>query len=217
MPQNVTPPEPTNWITGNRFLGRSEMDNNAIKFYYTMSRQGVSYNAILGMLANIEAESTINPGIWESLDPYAGGYGLVQWTPYTKYSDWAGSGWENNGQKECERIIYEANNGLQWFDNYYAPQVGYPASIPISFADFIHSTLSPKVLADYWVLYYEHPYEGYIQGRIDSHQSQVDYYNNLLGGSLPPERGFKWWFSSNILRRRKNVNRNSRFTSSLWD
>ena len=53
------PPEPSSWITGNYYLSRSERDSNAVKFYYTMTRLGCSYNAILGMLANIEHESGI--------------------------------------------------------------------------------------------------------------------------------------------------------------
>ena len=168
------------------------MDNNAIKFYYTMTRLGASYNAILAMLANIEVESNINPGIWESLAPYEGGYGLTQWTPYTKYSDWAGSGWQNNGQRECERIKYEANNGLQWFANGAAPDHGYPYSPPISFGDFFISGQDPKTLADYWILYYEHPAESQIAGRIADHQAQVEYYNNLLGGGGPVTRKMLW-------------------------
>lgn len=182
----VVPPEPSNWITGNRILDRQEMDNNAIKFYYKMTRLGVSYNAIIGMLANIQLESWINPGVWENFDPYNGGYGLVQWTPYTKYSNWAGSGWENNGDKECERIYYESQNGLQWFDNPYAYLIDLPTTPPISFSEFINSNLDYVTLADYWLLYYEHPSELYIVDRHNEHQNICNYYNNLLGGGSPP-------------------------------
>lgn len=201
----TAPPEPSSWITGNRYLSRSEQDQNAIKFYYRARALGASYNAILGMLANIESESTINPGIWESLDPYAGGYGLVQWTPYTKYSDWAGTGWENNGDKEVERIYYESQNGLQWFANPAAPDHGYPASPPVTFAQFWASNLDTKTLADYWILYYEHPGESYIAGRIAQHQAQVDYYNNLLGGGVGPTPGMvkKIWLYLKAAKDRK--------------
>lgn len=186
----TTPPEPSSWITGNRYLSRSEQDQNAIKFYYRASALGASYNAILGMLANIESESTINPGIWESLDPYNGGYGLVQWTPYTKYSNWAGSGWENNGDKEVEFLKFTTEHQddpdyIQWFGNDEAPNYGYPVAPPISLLDFWDSTLDPKTLADYWVLYYEHPREDLIPGRIAGHQAQVEYYDSLLGGGGP--------------------------------
>ena len=40
----------------------------------------------------MQSESSINPGRWESDrvggNPDAHGYGLVQWTPYTKYTNW---------------------------------------------------------------------------------------------------------------------------------
>lgn len=46
--------------------------------------------AIAGMLANMQNESSVNPNRWEGDTPYGttvggrpGGYGLVQWTPYT--------------------------------------------------------------------------------------------------------------------------------------
>ena len=203
---NVTggsvPPEPSSWITGNRYLDRQEMDSNAIKFYYTMNRLGVSYNSIIGMLANIELESTINPGIWESLDPYNGGYGLVQWTPYTKYSNWAGSGWENNGEKECERIYYESQNGLQWFDNPSAYLINLPTTPPLSFNDYIHSNDDYVLLADYWLLYYEHPYEGYIVDRHNEHQRLCNYYNELLGGGEPQPTPIKKKFMLYVNKRK---------------
>ena len=180
------PPEPDSWYSKNERLTQSESDSNAIKFAYRMTALGFSYNCILGMLANIYHESVINPGAWENYDAVArGGYGLVQWTPYTKYSDWAGTGWENNGNKECERIDYESQNNLQWFGNDYAYLYGYPNSVPLTFAEYKTSSLNPKTLADYWLLYYEHPAESNLGGRIAEHQSLVDYYNALLGGYAP--------------------------------
>ena len=116
------------WISGNRYLTMTEMQNNVDIIHYYFITKGWTENAIAGMLGNMQSESSINPGIWEGLDEVAkGGYGLVQWTPYTKYSDWAGEGWENNGQKEMERIIYELKNGLQW---------GATSKYHMSFHDF---------------------------------------------------------------------------------
>lgn len=141
------------WIAGNRYLSRSEVENNAILFRDIMMTNGVTLNAVCGMLGNIQSESGVNPGIWESLSPFNGGYGLVQWTPYTKYSEWAGAGWEGNGDKQCERILYEAQNGLQWFGNPEAPIV----NPPLSFTEFLSSTLDVGTLANYFLWYYEHP------------------------------------------------------------
>jgi LysM repeat protein len=63
-------------------------------------------------------ESSLNPNIYEfgyghSLDR---GYGLVQWTPASKYIDWANA---NNlpydkGDSQLARIDYEVNNNIQW-------------------------------------------------------------------------------------------------------
>lgn len=138
----------TTWVAKNDYLNQSEMENNAEMFYSRMISYGFSLNAIAGMLGNIQHESTINPGIWESLDPYEGGYGLVQWTPYTNYSNWAGAGWENNGDKQCERIAYEFANGLQYYstDEY-----------PLTASQFKVSDLSPEYLAEAFLANYERP------------------------------------------------------------
>lgn len=150
--QPVTPPA-KDWIAKNAYLNRAEMENNVLLAWYYFGSRGWSREAVSAMAGNWETESTINPGIWESLVPYGGGYGLVQWTPYTKYSNWAGTGWENNGNKQCERIVYEMENGLQWFSNPEAPTV----SPPISFREFSTSALDVETLANYFLWYYEHP------------------------------------------------------------
>lgn len=141
------------WITGNRYLSQSEMENNAKEVYNYFIKAGWTINAISAMLGNMESESNINPGIWEGLTvDTSRGYGLVQWTPSTKYTDWAGEGYEN-GNKQCERIQYEVDNGLQWFENPKAPIV----DPPITFKEFSTSTLDVATLANYFLWYYEHP------------------------------------------------------------
>lgn len=135
------------WITGNRFLSLSEMENNAQLVANELAKHKWTKQAIAGALGNMQTESTINPGIWQDLT-VGGGYGLVQWTPYTKYSEWAGDGWEDNGSKECERIQYEVEHSLQWIttDEY-----------PMSFEEYIHSTESADYLAWVWLYNYERP------------------------------------------------------------
>lgn len=138
----------SDWIAGNRFLGEDDIKNNAVLVSNYLSKAGFSLNAISAILANMEAESTINPAIWEGLQPYIGGYGLVQWTPYEKYSEWVGDNWQGNGDKECERIVYEFNNGIQF----------YPTSeYPISALSFKSSTEDPEYLASAFMHNYERP------------------------------------------------------------
>ena len=159
----------TSWVSGNRYLSQAEMENNAQMFYSRMSAYGFSLNAIAGMLGNIQTESGINPGIWESLDPYEGGYGLVQWTPYTKYSEWAGSNWLDNGDKECERILFEFANGIQY----------YPTeSYPISASQFMTSNLSPEDLASAFLYNYERP-ASYASNQTRRSQARA-WYNYLI-------------------------------------
>ena len=92
---------PSGFIYGNRYLSVSEQQNNADLIYEWM--RGIqaatfSVNAACAIIANFEYESTINPGIVESLatDPeafkeehgYYPGCGLAGWTPYTKLTGW---------------------------------------------------------------------------------------------------------------------------------
>ena len=161
------------WISGNRYLSLSEMQNNVDILHYFFRSAGWTDNAIAAMLGNMQSESTINPGIWESLEPYSGGYGLVQWTPYTNYSNWAGAGWQDNGQKEMERIIYELNNWLQLI-----PTDKYP----LSFTGFALSDATPAYLAQAWLYNYERP------GSLNQpwRSTQANYWYQYITGQEPP-------------------------------
>lgn len=141
------------WIGGNRYLSQSEMINNAKLIYSYFTSLGWTVEAISAMLGNMETESTINPNIWEGLNvDTSKGYGLVQWTPATKYINWAGSDYEN-GNKQCERIQFEMVNGLQWFSNEEAPTI----EPPLTFREFSQSKADVRTLANYFLWYYEHP------------------------------------------------------------
>lgn len=106
-------------------LTTDEMEWNANKAMTALRQNNFTIYAAAGIVGNMWAESGMNPGQWQVINhqeiPYVGGYGLVQWTPYTNYSDWAVTDWENNGPKEIERILYERENGLEFF-----PSVTYP-------------------------------------------------------------------------------------------
>lgn len=137
------------WIAKNAFLTQSQMENNVLMAAPILSEYFTT-SAMAAMFGNMQSESSINPGIWENLKPFEGGYGLVQWTPYTKYSEYAGADWQNNGDKQCYRIIYELRYGLQWSKEYYH-------SIDMSFQEFANSTDSPEFLAHAFLSNYENP------------------------------------------------------------
>lgn len=169
------------WIGKNNYLTSAEMQNNATIVYNYMLAQGWSVNAICAMIGNMEVESNINPNIWEGLVVNVSkGYGLVQWTPSTKLSDWCtANGLDyTNGYVQLQRIIYESENGLQWFRNPLAS----PSEPPITFKQFTTSNLDLTTLANYWCWYYEHPAEEYMYGR----EQYAMYWYNYLTGEEPP-------------------------------
>lgn len=150
------------WISGNFYLTQAQMENNVNEVWRILSAAGCTVNGVAALCGNMQAESTINPGIWENLTPttipdVSVGYGLCQWTPWNKYADWAGSGWENNGNKECQRILYEANNGIQWFENYSAPNIGLPVFPDMTLIQLLQSNLDCRDLASRFLVWYEHP------------------------------------------------------------
>ena len=97
------------WTIGNYALSQEQMNANALEVYKYLSARGWSLNAIAGLLGNMQSESYVNPGVWQSLQAnnYSGGFGLVQWTPATNYTDWA----RQNGYD-----IADPNGQLYWID-----------------------------------------------------------------------------------------------------
>lgn len=134
--------------------------------------------AISAMLGNIQSEGIMNPSQWEygrnkSLDY---GYGLVQWTPATKFLNWA----QENGYSrtqisgQVERIGYEAANSIQWIS---------ATSYPMSFEDFLSSEDSPSTLASTWLYNYERPkYPGQTE---QARRNQANVWYEYLSGEEP--------------------------------
>ena len=98
-------------------MGRDKQQYNAKYIWYALQNNGWTLNAVCGMLGNMQAESAINPGRWQSdrVGNMSGGYGLVQWTPATKYINWLPSGSDpSTMDNNLSRIKWEAINNKQW-------------------------------------------------------------------------------------------------------
>lgn len=142
-------------ITSNQYLEHNQMIDNAqyiMDFLYTA---GWTKNAICGVLGNMETESTMNSGLWESLDEgnMQGGFGLVQWTPVSDLVVWLdANGYANdwtNITGQLKRILAEVAEGGQWY------------TVPpytLTFTEFTHSTETPEYLADAFINCYERPF-----------------------------------------------------------
>lgn len=131
-------------------LTSAQMEVSAFYIYSALTDKGWTPEAIAGLLGNLQHESSINPGRWEGDSVGSGpGYSLVQWTPYTNYTDWcAAEGRSDPSEMDnaIARILYELENGLQ----YYATD-----DYPLSFREFTQSNGSPYDLACSFAWNYE--------------------------------------------------------------
>lgn len=164
----------TEWVKGNRYLSLSEMQNNAFIVYSYLIAKGWTINAIAGMLGNMQQESNINPGVWQNLTPNpALGWGLVQWTPLTKYTDWAASkGYEND----------DGTAQLYWIHNETVPTGQWNTkAYPISFTEFQLSTETPEYLA----LVFSRNFEQAGDETDPIRQENACYWYDYLNGKDP--------------------------------
>lgn len=136
--------------SGNFYLSESKMKDNAQYILDYFLDKGWTKNAICGMLGNMQRESTINPGIWQNLDEgnTSLGFGLVQWTPSTKYFNWCDE--RNLPYDEMDsnlaRIEWELENNVQYIST---------DAYPESFEEFTQSEESPEYLASVFLHNYE--------------------------------------------------------------
>lgn len=150
---------------------------NATYIYNALTNDGWTLNAIAGFLGNVQHESTINPGRWQgdNVGATSNGYGLVQWTPSTKYTNWIGVGNDpSTMDHNLDRIRYElAHPSIQWRKT---------TRYPISFKEFTESTETPEYLASAWLKNYE-------RAGIAAEARRRRYARNwyeFLGGVTPP-------------------------------
>lgn len=164
-------------ICSNAYLSEEEQQINATYIANYMTGRGWTLNAVAGMLGNIERESTVNPGLWESFDEFNldVGFGLVQWTPATNLITWC----QNNGlnyldiDAQLNRILYELDNGLQYYSTDEYPE---------SFEEFTKSTKTPEYLASAFLHNYE---RAGVSVEEERRQNAVNWFNFLNGNVTP--------------------------------
>ena len=153
---STSTPVKADTLSSNSTLNQKEMLTNArYIFNYLRSLSTTirwAKNPICGMLGNMEAESSINPGRWQNgVSNPSNGYGLTQWTPSTKLTSWTPSDSTKTGiDKQIERIIYEvAHESEQWVSSQHSPAM--------TFSQYSKSTKTVSVLAEYFLRCYEQP------------------------------------------------------------
>lgn len=107
------------WISDyQRWLSESESLHNAQLVANHFSGTDWTKESIAAMCGNMRHESSINPNMYEYGYDWSQdrGFGLVQWTPRSKYWDWAvAMGLSpREGDSQLARIDYEVDNNIQW-------------------------------------------------------------------------------------------------------
>ena len=140
-------------FTESHALTQAQMEVNAGYIYSSLADGGWTAEAVAAILGNMQHESSINPGRWQSdrVGNTSSGYSLVQWTPANNYISWCNDMGLDPSEMDSAlaRIIYELNTGQQ----YYAT----PA-YPLSFREFTQSMDNPYTLACAFAWNYERSY-----------------------------------------------------------
>lgn len=196
----------SDWDSSNP-LTNTQMEVNARYIFSYLVAKGWTVNAIAGILGNMQVESSLNPGRWQNDrvqgDATSHGYSLVQWTPYTKYTEWCSSnGYSDPSEMDTAlaRIIYEVENNIQWIGvgNFYG----------ISFDEFTHSMMSPYDLGKAFILCYERPADQSAEAQ-DYRGTLANTWYEYLTGITPVNPGIstkkKNKFKFHLFNRRRQI------------
>lgn len=161
--------------TSNSYLTYDQMKINAQYIMNFLVGHGWTKNAVSGALGNWQTESTLNSGLWESLDQgnMQGGFGLAQWTPATDLTNWMDShGYQNDwtnmdGQLNC--ILWEVTSGTQWIKT---------SNYNLTFEEWTKSSQPPDWLAMAFLANYERPLN---PNQTDRGTQAIEWYNTLNG------------------------------------
>lgn len=157
-----------------RWLSESESLQNAQMVANHFKGTDWTKESISAMCGNMRHESSINPDMYEYGYDWSAdrGYGLVQWTPRSKYWDWAvaNSLEPRNGDSMLSRIDYEVENNIQYYST---------TDYPESFAEFRSNAFGKSVdyLTEAFIWNYERPNR---QAGEDSLASRKAFANRCL-------------------------------------
>lgn len=130
--------------------------------------------SIAALCGNMRVESSINPDMYEYGYGWQEdrGYGLVQWTPRSKYWNWAvQQGLEpRNGNSQLARIDYEVENDIQWIAT---------TEYPLTFSEFRQNTGSWSIeyLTEAFTWNYERPNR---QAGEESMPNRIAFANRVI-------------------------------------
>lgn len=168
-----------------------QAQNNALLSWAILGElYGWTLQAFCGYWGNVGAEGGYNPWRWEwdqvpnTYGSLASGYGLVQWTPATKYINaenqriYGNRGYGPNFLNQrgsyddgwAQTHFMEFNEG-QWSSNVYN----------MTYSEYKHSTADPRDLAEIWLRSFEKPEVPNPGPR----RSNAEYWWNFITSGAP--------------------------------
>ena len=189
-----------------------EAQDNAVMAYKVLNARGWTLQAVSGLLGNIEQESGYNPWRWQSDDilsssdteamqSSAHGYGLLQYTPASKYnlSTYA-SGLQGFGPNYSD-VSGSANDGTAQLIFCDTTEGYYPTTqYPMSFSEYKHSILSAADLAEVWLYNYERPLDP--SATVAARRAAALYWYDILKNvDLRTRKGLPVWMMLRNSRR----------------
>jgi len=169
------------WTNSLNALTEAQKENNVNIIYAFFKNLGWYDMPIAAMLGNMELEGQMNPAQWQNgfaIEASNAGFGLSQWTPWTKLANYLGDNWRTDYDGQLHRIEWEAepaNQGQQWvplssYENY-------------TFQQFAHDTTHTL---EWLVACYEYSYERgtpMIETRVQYAERWLEY---IQGGPPTP-------------------------------
>ena len=145
-----------NWHNGFQvWLSESQSLDNAQLVVNFLLKKNWSKKAICAILGNMRHESSVNPNMYEYNYDWSAdrGFGLVQWTPRSKYWNWAlDNGYSESelrdGDAQLDRIDYEVSQGIQWIST---------PNYPLSYGEFRQGDGTLEYLTRAFIWNYERP------------------------------------------------------------
>ena len=174
----------------------TEQTDNASEIWRTLVNvYGWTENSASAVIGNFQHESALNPGQFEHGKNYSmsDGFGLGQWTPATKISNYIGSTNKNNMADGAKQMLYFLASPGQYSTYFLNPdgssryysESGLPYIT--NMADFSRSNASISDLTKLWAICWERP------GAAEYHRSistRIDYathwFNEFSGSPTPP-------------------------------
>ena len=148
------------WTNELHALTEAQKENNVNIIYAFFKNLGWNDLPIAAMLGNMELEGQMNPAQWEAGKTIEGvgqvGFGLCQWTPWTRIANFLGENWRTDYTGQLRRIEWEAvpgHEGNVIDDGQWIPVASYEY---YTFQQFAHDTTHSL---EWLVACYEYSYE----------------------------------------------------------